>query len=207
MEPNEELVERFLRDVGKRYADTTLRTFRIGTDKYRVLRKAALDKAVQYLTSAKTTILAGKNLILFGSVGTGKDHIAISIAKACCTRGVSARFITGQDLIAGAERAKRNGQETIEPGIRNCRVLVLSDPLPNATTPRADEAKHLIQVIDHRYRHMLATIVTVNAVDEKDVKDSLRGPLGDRLLGEATIVEMRWPSCRSSPLETEKGRP
>jgi DNA replication protein DnaC len=202
MEPNEELVERFLRDVGKRYAETTLRSFVVGTDKYRPQRKAALDKAVQYLTSAKTTILCGKNLVLYGTVGTGKDHLAISIAKACCTRGLSARFITGQDLIAAAERARRNGQEAVDPGIRTCRLLVLSDPLPNATTPRADEARHLIQVVDHRYRNMLPTIVTVNATDEKDLRESLRGPLGDRLLGEASTIEMRWPSCRAIVNET-----
>jgi len=197
MTPNEELVDRLLKDVGRRYREATLRSYQVGTDKHRDKRKAALDAAVGYLTGAKTTILKGVNLVLFGTPGTGKDHLAIGIARACAIRGLSARSISGQELFAAAERARRNGQDAIEPGLKTCRILVLSDPLPNAVTPSVPEAKLLMQLVDARYRHQLPTIVTANAENENDLRDAMVGPLEDRLFGGAKIVEMKWTTFRN----------
>jgi DNA replication protein DnaC len=197
MTPNEELVDRLLKDVGPRYRDVTLRSYAIGTDRYRDKRKAALDAAVRYLTGAKTTILKGMNLILYGTPGTGKDHLAIGVARSCAIRGLSARSISGQELFAAADRARRNGLDAIEPGLKSCRILVLSDPLPNAVTPSIQEAKLLMQLVDARYRNQLPTIVTANAEDERDLRDAMAGPLEDRLFGGAKIVEMKWTTFRN----------
>lgn len=197
MTPNEELVDRLLKDVGRRYHNAMLSTYLVGSDKHREKRKAALDAAVSYLTSAKTTILKGVNLILLGTPGTGKDHLAIGIARSCAIRGLSARSISGQELFASADRARRNGQDAIEPGLKTCRILVLSDPLPNAVTPSVHEAKLLMQLVDARYRHALPTIVTANAESENDLRDAMAGPLEDRLFGGSKIVEMRWTTFRN----------
>lgn len=207
MTPNEELVDRLLKDAGPRYRNATLRSYVVGNDKHRPKRQAALDAVMKYLVSAKATIFRGVNLILFGTPGTGKDHLAIGMARSCAIRGLSSRSISGQELFAAAERARRNGHDAIEPGLKTCRILVLSDPLPNAVTPTVPEAKLLMQLLDYRYRATLPTIVTANAECEQDLRDAMAGPLEDRLFGGAVTVEMRWPSCRSSPLETEKGRP
>ena len=207
MTPNEELVDRLLKDVGRRYRDTTLRSYLVGNDKYRSKRQTALDAVVLYLTSAKATIFQGVNLILFGTPGTGKDHLAIGLARSCAIRGLSARSISGQELFAAAERARRNGHDAIDPGLKTCRILVLSDPLPNAVTPTVPEAKLLMQLLDARYRAALPTIVTANAECEQDLRDAIAGPLEDRVFGGAVTVEMKWPSCRSSSGDKEKGRP
>jgi len=207
MTPNEELVDRLLKDVGRRYRDTTLRSYLVGNDKYRSKRQTALDAVVLYLTSAKATIFQGVNLILFGTCGTGKDHLAIGLARSCAIRGLSARSISGQELFAAAERARRNGHDAIDPGLKTCRILVLSDPLPNAVTPTVPEAKLLMQLLDARYRAALPTIVTANAECEQDLRDAIAGPLEDRVFGGAVTVEMKWPSCRSSSGDKEKGRP
>lgn len=196
MTPNEELVDRLLKDVGRRYSETTLRSYRVGDDKHRAKRQAALDAVVKYLTSCKATIFRGVNLILFGTPGTGKDHLAIGLARSCAVRGLSARSISGQELFAAAERARRNGQDAIEPALKTCRILVVSDPLPNAVTPTVPEAKLLMQLLDARYRAALPTIVTANAENENDLRDAIAGPLEDRLFGGAVIVEMKWTSYR-----------
>ena len=197
MTPNEELVDRLLKDVGRRYREATLRSYRVGDDKHRPKRQAALDAVVKYLTSANKTIFRGVNLILYGTPGTGKDHLAIGLARSCASRGLSARSISGQELFAAAERARRNGQDSIDPALKTCRLLVLSDPLPNAVTPTVPEAKLLMQLLDARYRHALPTIVTANAENEKDLRDAMAGPLEDRLFGGAVIVEMKWTSFRN----------
>lgn len=199
MTPNEELVDRLLKDVGKRYRDATLRSYLVGNDKHRAKRQGALDAVMKYLVGAKATILRGVNLILFGTPGTGKDHLAIGLARSCASRGLSARSISGQELFAAAERARRNGHDAIEPGLKTCRILVLSDPLPNAVTPTVPEAKLLMQLLDARYRAALPTIVTANAECEQDLRDAIAGPLEDRLFGGAVSIEMKWTSFREKP--------
>lgn len=197
MTPNEELVERLVQDAGSRYRGATLGSYQVGTDKHSVKRKAALDAAISYLQNARTTILKGQNLILFGTPGTGKDHLAIGIARFCASRGLSARSISGQELFAASERARRNGLDAIDPRLKSCRILVLSDPLPNAVTPSLYESKILMQLVDARYRERLATIVTANAESEQDLRDAIAGPLEDRLFGGAKVIEMKWTSCRN----------
>ncbi len=205
MQDNEQKLDRLLRDCGKRYRDVSFRSFQIGQDRNAPKRKAARDAVVGYLRSAQTTLLAGRNLVLYGTCGTGKDHLAISLAKACCQRGVSARFVTGQEFIAAADRNRRNGLEPVEASYKTCRVLVLSDPLPNATELRSDELRYMMQLVDARYRAELPTIVTANAESREDFETSLRGPLGDRLLGNAIVVEMRWSTFRKVQPEDQRG--
>jgi len=207
MQDNEQKLDRLLRDCGKRYRDVSFRSFQIGQDRNAAKRKAARDAVAGYLTSAQTTLLAGRNLVLYGTCGTGKDHLAIGLARSCAIRGLSARSISGQELFAAAERARRNGHDAIDPGLKTCRILVLSDPLPNAVTPTVPEAKLLMQLLDARYRAALPTIVTANAECEQDLRDAIAGPLEDRVFGGAVTVEMKWPSCRSSSGDKEKGRP
>lgn len=198
MKDLEELRLRLMRDAGRRYADASFRSFSIGNDKFTARRKDALQQAVSYFRSGETTILKGKNLVLYGTIGTGKDHLAVAVAKACCACGLSARFVTGQAIVESGDRSRRYGPDVVDQGVRTCRVLVLSDPLPNAADLSDSETRHLLHLVDHRYRNLLPTIVTANACSREELMEFLRGPLGDRLLSGSTVVEMRWPSHRDS---------
>ena len=196
MSDHDDQVERILRDCGRLYRDVSLKSFQIGDDRSSARKRQALESVISYLKDAKATLLLGRNLVLYGTCGTGKDHLAIAAAKLCCQRGFSARFVTGAELIASAERNRRNGQEPVDPLFKTCRVLVLSDPLPNATELRSDELRYMMQLVDARYREQLPIFVTVNAENEQDLQETMRGPLGDRLLGDAVVVEMRWSTYR-----------
>jgi DNA replication protein DnaC len=46
------------------------------------------------------------NVVLLGGVGTGKTHLAIALALACCQRGMRVRFVTAAELTTDLVEAK-----------------------------------------------------------------------------------------------------
>lgn len=187
-------LDRLLQDAGKRYRDATFRSWNVGNDKWTPLRTQAKDSVITWL---QTKAKVGSNLVLLGTVGTGKDHLAVAAARVIAQHGFSARYVSALDLIESYYRARRDAQEQIPIGVRHCRVLILSDPLPNGFTPSVEDCSIYMRLIDERYRMKLPTIVTCNAKDEGDLRASLGGPLGDRILGSASIITMRWVSYRA----------
>ena len=75
-------------------------------------------------------------------------------------------------------------------------VLIVSDPLPPDASLTSYQAAMLYQVIDRRYRNMKATWATINVVDQKDLARRMTGPIADRILDNATVVQCWWPSHR-----------
>ncbi len=69
-------------------------------------------------------------------------------------------------------------------------MLVLSDPLPNGFTPSVEDCSIYMRLVDERYRLKLPTIVTCNAKDLDDLRDSLGTPwqTGSR-------ATRRWSRC------------
>ncbi len=54
-----------------------------------------------------------RNLVLIGGTGTGKTHLAVSIARACIQNGRRGRFFNGVDLVNKLDaeaRAERQGR-------------------------------------------------------------------------------------------------
>ena len=54
-----------------------------------------------------------RNLVLIGGTGTGKTHLAVSIARACIRNGRRGRFFNGVDLVNRLDaeaRAERQGR-------------------------------------------------------------------------------------------------
>ncbi len=186
--------ERLLKDAGKRYRDATFASWQVGSDKWSSLRTQARAGVIDWL---KNRVRTGANLVLLGTVGTGKDHLAVAAARVIADRGFSARYVSALDLIESYYRARREGQEQIALGLRHCRVLIISDPLPNGFTPSVEDCAILMRLVDERYRRKLPTIVTCNAKDQDDLRASLGGPLSDRLLGSASVIMMRWVSHRA----------
>src|SRR5690625_3698516 len=50
-------------------------------------------------------IKSRENLILTGSPGTGKTHLAIAVGYAACKKGLEVRFYRVSDLVADLEKA------------------------------------------------------------------------------------------------------
>ena len=121
-------------------------------------------------------------LLLMGSYGCGKTHLAAAIANEVVSMGVQTLFLTVPDLLDWLRYSFGSQETTYESRfeeIKNIRFLVLDDLGTQNTTPWAREK--LFQILNHRYTHKLPTVITTNtALNEIDERMASR--LQDREL-------------------------
>lgn len=134
-------------------------------------------------------------LLLMGTYGCGKSHLAAAIANTCVEFGMKTIFLTVPDLLDWLRYSYDAGDETFErrfEEIRNVNLLVLDDlGAQNATNWAAEK---LFQIIDYRYIRKLPTVVTTN-LDLDDLDDRIRSRLQDPDL--VTSVDITAPDYRS----------
>jgi DNA replication protein DnaC len=187
--------ERMVRLVGERYADCGFTTFEVGDDVFASKRQAAKDKALQYATTIVEQRAAGRNLILVGSVGTGKDHLASAVVRTIVGHGMSVAYTRGS-VLANEMLAAIKGDPLPEKYATR-DFLVVSD-----IEPRGDKETSvffqtsILDLIDERYRAKLPTIITSNI----ETRDAMNKAIGkrtmDRLCEDAVIIKMCWNSYR-----------
>ena len=82
------------RTIPARFRAASLENWRATRDDQR----DALTKA--RVIAADRQMLATRNLLFVGTVGTGKDHMAIGLLKCAAKAGLSARWYAGKDIYA-----------------------------------------------------------------------------------------------------------
>ena len=79
-------------DIGTKYKDVTFANYKAGNDRHKDKRIAARDR-VQGVAKKCHKFMDGRyGLVLYGSVGTGKDHLAVCLLKVLVNAGYSARW-------------------------------------------------------------------------------------------------------------------
>lgn len=138
----------------------------------------------------------GRWLLLEGTYGSGKTHLAAAIGNARLTQGEFVLFVTTPDLldhlrVSYTDDANTGYDETFER-IRGCDLLILDDL--GVENPSAWAKEKLFQLLNHRYTHRLATVITTNAELERlDARISSRLRDVDR----TTRVVLTTPDYRS----------
>lgn len=152
----------------------------------------ALDRAQEFADNP-----AGKWLLLEGTYGSGKTHLAAAIGNARLTHGEFVLFVTTPDLldhlrVSYTDDAEAGYDETFER-IRSCDLLILDDL--GVENPSAWAKEKLFQLLNHRYTHRLATVITTNVE-----LDRLDARLSSRLRGidRTTRVVLSVPDYRSN---------
>ncbi|MCF7960764.1 MAG: ATP-binding protein [Pirellula sp.] len=183
-------------NVGVRLIDANLDNF----ETQRIEQVEALKVAKWYADSYFEVQSKGQNLIFFGGVGTGKDHLAMGIAKALYGKRRSVRWINGvtlqsrlRECIGGGETESEFIEELTFPDF-----LWMSDPvLPGCNlTPFVTQFIH--NIVDKRYREKKPILMTVNVPAPKALEGSLGVPTVDRLRADAVTHFCNWPSYRKS---------
>ena len=121
-------------------------------------------------------------LLLMGSYGCGKTHLAAAIANEVVSMGVETLFLTVPDLLDWLRYSFSSDETTYESRfeeIKNIRFLVLDDLGTQNTTAWAREK--LFQIINHRYTHKLPTVVTTN-IGLNEIDERVSSRLQDREL-------------------------
>lgn len=100
-------------------------------------------------------------LVLEGSVGCGKTHLAYAIAAQALERGKAVYVDTAPDLLDALRAGyKAEDFDTRFAHLRDVALLVIDDLGTENQSPWAVEK--LYQVINYRYTNRLALVVTTN---------------------------------------------
>jgi len=135
-------------------------------------------------------------LILSGGRGTGKNHLACSIAISLIEKGSRAQIWTAEDMVAGIRchynpnSGKTSGQ--VISDLKNLDLLIIDE------IRRYDEKECalLFGIINGRYERLKPTMVMSN-LDIDGIKQVISAPGYDRLReGGGKHVSFDWGSYR-----------
>ncbi|XZE21807.1 ATP-binding protein [Pirellulaceae bacterium SH449] len=184
----------FLAKRGIRYYDSTLDNYSCNTAE----QKGVLDKLRQYADEADDNFQKGKNVVLFGPRGSGKDHLAVGLVRELfAITGVRVLWYQGVDLLREFDLRDRGRSES-RPHEKEIPLLYISDLLPPSGTLSERQQCNVFRMLDHRYSCMLPTIVTLNVADAKDAESRLGAQILDRLRDGALTLNTNWETYRSS---------
>ena len=119
---------------------------------------------------AMTAARENSCLILAGSAGAGKTHLAVAIAIYAMKSGKQAIFRLVSELVDELRKANSVNSSDYYQLMRQYKevpCLVLDDMGKERTT-RA-ELDYVYQIVDYRYRANLQTILTTNAKDSDEL--------------------------------------
>jgi DNA replication protein DnaC len=157
-----------------------------------------MDALLDYVANIRENWMLGKNVILYGGKGTGKDHLLMGLARFAFGQCQSVTWRNGADLFAEF-RDTMGGSETEAHLLRKystCKVLWISDPIPVAGELTPYQGATLFSIVDARYRECLPTWVTINVASATDFSRLLLPQVADRLRDGALCIHCNWASYR-----------
>lgn len=182
--------------AGRRYSGCTFKNYQCTFS----VQAAARDACLQYAKTLIEQIVDCKNLVLYGPVGTGKDHLAFAVCGAATMHhGKSVGWINGQDWFGDIrDQMDGDGESERRILIRLCApdVLVVSDPLPPYGALTQHQATMLYRLVNARYAAGKPMIVTANVTNDDDADSRIGVPTWDRLCHGAWKIFCNWPSHR-----------
>ena len=139
-----------------------------------------------------------ENILLIGTSGVGKTHLAISIGIECAKNRLSTYFITCYDLIQNLKKARLENRLEQKMKVYQKYSILIIDEIGYLPI-EADEANLLFQLINKRYEKA-TTVVTSNIGFNKWgelFKDStIASAILDRLLHHSIIINITGNSYR-----------
>ena len=152
-------IEKLMGDggVGERFRSRSFATFQATP-----ATKPAVDLCKRFCAAIRRDPKV-PGLLLKGSYGTGKTHLAVSILRETAEAGIPGMFLVVPDLIAkmlASFDAKDGKAGALVETAKSVPLLVLDDL--GAENPKPWVVELVYVLINHRYEHMLPTIITTN---------------------------------------------
>lgn len=182
--------QRLREDWERRWATTNVprrfRGYRFGTSPLPV---ELVEQASRWVDGRP--VETGSNLIILGSIGTGKTGLAIGALYSLHESGVQPlRFQTTSSLI---DAMKPGGDESVLVACQKAAVLALDDL---GTTRGTDfEQDRLFALLNSRYEDERPTIVTSN-VSIQDLAKSIGDRVVSRLAESCVVISADGPDLR-----------
>lgn len=143
-------------------------------------------------------------LLLEGTYGTGKTHLAAAIGNERLKFGDNVMFVTTPDLLdhlrnTYSPRAEMTYDELFDK-MRNATLLILDDL--GVENPSEWAKEKLFQLLNHRYSHQQATVITTNT-DLDSLDPRIRSRLMDINVIRRIVIDA--PDYRNmTPNENEQ---
>lgn len=197
--------------MGQRYAHASLANFKL-YDPQR--QRPATERLANFIEHLRDFVDAGRGLVLWGEVGTGKDHLlAVAIREAVFQHHLRVQFVYGRKLYLEMRDAIKHQRS--EAGVlakySQAEILAISDPLKSAGSLGDYNVETLLNLVADRYVDGRPTWLTINVpsfdAPHKDQtpeerRDSLvtegllSAPVFDRLCDGAVRIPCQWESYR-----------
>jgi hypothetical protein len=183
--------------LGTRYAFNC-----VGLDSYEIYHEAQkpiVERLTRLVPTLDKLVQAGRGLVFYGLVGTGKDYLMASMLYEAAGRyGIDCAWASGPDIY---ERSSGDTHSCMSRALKvtswpTASVMGISDPAPPAGDLPAWNLAKLGDLIDRRYRAGKSTWVTLNAKSIEEAYKKLSDPVFDRLQEGAEIFPCFWPSFR-----------
>lgn len=178
------------------YRDKRLESFYIElpgySEYYNGSLRAAMRAATDFMGDQHTL------LVLEGSTGCGKTHLATAIGNAYLDLGRRVWFMNAPDLLdhlrATYQPNSELGYDQLFDRVKDIDLLILDDLGTENPSPWAQEK--LFQIIDYRYTQSRPTVITTNTRVE-DMEDRLRSRLLDNRQKRANRCVIVAPDYRT----------
>jgi len=143
-----------------------------------------------------------ESILLIGDNGTGKSHLARSLALMACQGGYKTYYTTCSELIGDLNAGVY--EKTLDKRMRkyiNPELLLIDEMGHDRLELQVIKEAHLLfKVIDQRYKDNKSLIFTTN-IEEPDWPEFLGDPIStsailDRIFHHSVIVRIKGPSYR-----------
>ena len=143
-----------------------------------------------------------ESILFIGDNGTGKSHLARSLALVACQGGYKTYYTTCSELISDLNAGVY--EKTLDKRMRkyiNPELLLIDEMGHDRLELQVIKEAHLLfKVIDQRYKDNKSLIFTTN-IEEPDWPEFLGDPIStsailDRIFHHSVIVKIKGPSYR-----------
>lgn len=192
-----ERIERYKKSgVPERYYTESLDTYQVTNE----MQKSAAQAIGEFLREIKCE--AFRTLVLIGTAGTGKTHLACGVV-----REYGGKYATAPDIVEEIRRAKSFSADQTEKQIidnySHVKFLVVDEI--GRGIAATDEKYMLYQIINARYNTRKPTVLISNFT-KADFLKYIGVAAADRLVESGDIVEMNGESYRKLRRQNEAGR-
>ena len=186
-------MQKFVEARGLRYAPCTFENFVVSSK----TQQKVVDALIAYAANSKDLIAKGKNVLVLGSKGTGKDHLLCALAKRCqLESGSVPHWQNGVDLLEQFHREALNGYYRFHDPLEHSDILYVSDPIPPTGSLSESKQASMFRVIDSRYSQLKPTWMTLNVADGDEAEKRMGAQTVDRLRDGALVLFCNWASYR-----------
>lgn len=178
----------------QRLRDAGFGNFEIGTDR---VRSDVIAELMAYVEQIDDCIKRGRNVVLWGGAGVGKDHLLCALSKQATIKEYGVE-VCSPSVVAGLTYSDLEDSAFMQR-MANADVLWMSDPIQPGRDAHGDKPRDqfLQRIIYARYETSRPIFVSINCDSEKQLNELMPKNLLSRLFqGDSLVLRCAWPQKR-----------